>query len=85
MSTETNTLQTDATQTPPPLLTAAQLAQALGLCSASVRRAAKAGCIPFIKTGGRIRFTPEQVSYVMREGFSVPKSKKKREVKTNGA
>jgi excisionase family DNA binding protein len=62
-----------ATERPPQLLTARELATALKLCPDSVRRAAKAGKIPFLRTGGAIRFNPEHVAQIMRDGFQCPR------------
>ncbi len=60
-------------QSPPQLLTARELATALKLCPDSVRRAAKAGKIPFLRAGGAIRFNPEHVTQIMRDGFQCPR------------
>jgi excisionase family DNA binding protein len=62
-----------ATQNPPQLLSARELATALKLCPDTIRRAAKAGKIPHLRAGGAIRFNPEHVAQVMRDGFQCPR------------
>jgi excisionase family DNA binding protein len=63
----TNT--TKATQ----LLSPRELAGVLGLCPDTVRRAAKAQAIPSLKIGGAIRFNPEHVETITRDGFAWPR------------
>ena len=75
----TNT--TNATQNPPQLLTARELATALKLCPDTIRRAAKAGAIPSLKIGGAIRFNENHVAQITRDGFAWPK----RETNESGA
>jgi excisionase family DNA binding protein len=64
MTETTNTTQ---------LLSPRELAKCLGLCPDTIRRAAKAGAIPFVKVGGAIRFNAAHVETVTRDGFQWPK------------
>jgi excisionase family DNA binding protein len=64
---------TNATRTAPQLLTARELAGVLGLCPDTIRRAAKAGAIPFVKVGGAIRFNENHVAQITRDGFQWPR------------
>ncbi len=64
---------TNTTERPPQLLTARELATALKLNPETIRRAAKAGAIPSLKIGGAIRFNPEHVAQISRDGFAWPK------------
>ncbi len=64
MTETTNTTQ---------LLSARELAGVLGLCPDTIRRAAKAGAIPHLRAGGAIRFNPEHVAQITRDGFQVPR------------
>jgi excisionase family DNA binding protein len=64
MTETTNTTQ---------LLSARELAAVLGLSPDSVRRAAKAGSIPFVKAGGVLRFNAEHVAQITQFGFQPPR------------
>jgi excisionase family DNA binding protein len=66
---------TSATQNPPQLLSARELATALKLCPDTIRRAAKAGAIPSLRAGGAVRFNPEHVAQITAHGFAWPKRK----------
>ena len=66
---------TNATQNPPQLLTARELATALKLCPDTIRRAAKAGKIPHLRAGGAIRFNSEHVATITRDGFALTAKK----------
>ena len=56
-------------QNPTQLLSPRELAQVLGLCPDTIRRAAKAGAIPSLKAGGAIRFSGEHVAQITRDGW----------------
>lgn len=62
-----------ATNPPAQLLSPRELAGVLGLCPDTVRRAARAGKVPFLKVGGAIRFNADHVAQITREGWQCPK------------
>lgn len=54
------------------LLNSRELAGVLGLAPDTVRRAAKAGAIPFVRIGGAVRFNADHVATITRDGFTWP-------------
>jgi excisionase family DNA binding protein len=55
------------------LMSARELGDLLQLHADTVRKAAKAGLIPHLRAGGAIRFNPEHVAQITRDGFQVPR------------
>ncbi len=54
---------------PPPLLTAAEVAAAVRLSAKSITRAARLGWIPCVRFGRTYRFDPGVIDLLKREGL----------------
>jgi excisionase family DNA binding protein len=52
------------------LLDAGDLAALLGICRQTAERAARAGKIPSIKIGRRVRFSREHVRHIFEHGYA---------------